>query len=96
MKIILVNLILIQFLAFSINAATVLVWNFNPGDTEYPNGYDYHADPEADNQEVNCSYWIKATLDSNNQSYTYHDELTLPSDINSYDIIIATLGYYHC
>jgi len=74
---------------FMANAANILVWNFNPFN------YDNFKDPEA-GQEVNASYWLRTTLSDNGYTFTYHDNTSLPADIKSYDIIVATTGFLYC
>lgn len=80
---------LLLTVTFAVNAANILVWNFNPGN------YDEFTDPEV-GQMINCGYWLKEGLTNNGYTFTYHDNTKLPADISSYDIIVATVGYYEC
>lgn len=73
----------------TVDAAKILVWHFDPG------GYDIYQDPEA-GQRIRCDYWIKKALDANNYTYEAHSNTSLPSDISSYDVILATIGYFTC
>ena len=74
---------------FAVNAANILVWNFNP------DNYDEFTDPEV-GQKINCGYWLKEGLTNNGYTFTYHDNTKLPADISSYDIIVGTVGYFEC
>ncbi len=76
-------------LVFNASAANILVWNFNPEDA------DEFTDPEA-GEKIDCGYWLKECITADGKTFDYHDNTSLPADINSYDIIIATLGYYVC
>ena len=80
---------LLLTVTFAVNAADILVWNFNPGN------YDEYTDPEA-GQQINCGYWLKECLTNNGYTFTYHDNTKLPADISSYDVVVATVGYYEC
>ena len=71
------------------DAAKILVWHFDP------DGYDIYQDSEA-GQQIRCDYWIKKSLDANSYTYEVHSNTTLPSDISSYDVILATIGYHEC
>ena len=73
----------------SAQAAKILVWNFNP------DGHDTITDPEV-GFRIDCGYWLKTCLTNNSYTITYHDNLNLPADISSYDVIVATLGYPTC
>ena len=85
-------LIFLSFLlvaAYTINAANILIWHFDP------DNLDTYTDPEA-GKEIGCDYWIKESLTANGYDYDYHKSLSLPSDISSYDVILVTLGYFAC
>jgi hypothetical protein len=89
MKKLSVLIILLFVAACTLNAAEILVWNFNP------ENYDVYTDPEA-GQQINCGYWLKECLTNNGYTFTYHDNIQLPSDISSYDVIVGTVGYHEC
>lgn len=89
MKSRLFTIFLAFLLAFNVSAANILVWNFNPDDADEFN------DPEA-GEKIDCGYWLKECITANGKTFDYHDNTSLPADINSYGIIIATLGYYVC
>ncbi len=85
-------LIFLSFLlvaAYTINAANILIWHF-----DFDN-LDTYTDPEA-GKEIGPDYWIKESLTANNYVYDYHKDLSLPTDIISYDVVLVTLGYYTC
>ena len=73
----------------SINAVEILVWVYDPG------GSDKWQDPEAGKQ-INCGFWLQETLKHNGYSSTYHYGLKMPADISSYDLIVATTGFFYC
>jgi len=56
----------------SAHAANILVWNFNP------DGHDTITDPEVGSR-IDCSYWLKTCLTNNGYTFTFHDQLSLPS-----------------
>lgn len=80
---------LLLTVTFAVNAANILVWNFNPGN------YDVYTDPEV-GQQINCGYFLKECLTNNSYTFTYHDDTKLPTDISSYDVIVGTIGYHEC
>ena len=80
---------LLLTVTFAVNAANILVWHFDP------EGYDIYQDSEA-GQEIRCDYWIKKSLDANGYTYDVHSNTTLPADISSYDVIVATIGFHEC
>lgn len=80
---------LLLTVTFAVNAANILVWHFDPGD------YDIYQDAEA-GQQIRCDHWIKKSLEANGYTYDLHSNTSLPADISSYDVIVATIGYHEC
>ncbi len=86
--------LLLFSIIFNISAAKILFWHFDPAE------WDIYDDPEVA-QKIRCDYWIKKSLEANNYTYTYHYDTTiatLPSsiDIDEYDVILVTLGFFKC
>ncbi|KPK67125.1 hypothetical protein AMJ87_13895 [candidate division WOR_3 bacterium SM23_60] len=67
------------------NAATAFVWNFDPLDRFY--------DPEIEDS-IDCSYWLERTLIE--QGHTVDADINLPGDLNSYDVVFVTTGWFRC
>ncbi len=66
-------------------AANVFVWNYDPLDKFYET---------AVMDSVDCAYWVEQTLD--NCGHTYVTDTLLPTDLSSYDIVYALLGWFRC
>lgn len=65
--------------------ANVFVWNFDPLDVFY--------DPEV-GDTIDCSYWLEQSLSANGHSYDIG--VTPPTNLNNYDAVFVTLGWYRC
>lgn len=84
-------LFFVIWIIHTVPAKKILVWHFNPDD------HDFYVDPEANTGDsIDCTYWIKKSLDAGGYTYDYHNDLTLPLEIKDYDVIFATLGFYVC
>ena len=66
-------------------AANVFIWNFDPLDQFY--------DAEV-GDTVDCAYWLEQTMAVN--GHTYYTDVHLPLDLNGYDVVLVTLGWYRC
>lgn len=71
----------------SAQAAHVLVWNFDPLDKFY--------DSEV-GDSVNCAYWLTQTLTANGHTYQIWNNTILPSNLDPYDVVLGTFGWYRC
>jgi len=75
--------IVIIMLAASVAAQNVLIWD-NDNGSDYSDPENYVTRP--------CEYGIQRALAANNVSYTTLS--TLPSNLDSYDIVFVELGIY--
>ncbi|HIE05505.1 MAG TPA: hypothetical protein EYP58_01760 [bacterium (Candidatus Stahlbacteria)] len=69
----------------SLICGDVFIWNFDPDDVFYDS---------AIGGSVDCAYWIEQTLADYGYSFVTGNEL--PADIDSFDLIFVTLGYFRC
>lgn len=69
------------------SAAHVLVWNYDPLDKFY--------DSEVSGS-VDCSYWVKQTLTANGHTYDVRNGKTLPSNLDPYDVVLGSTGWFRC
>jgi len=72
-------------LPFSVHAYYALIWNYDGLDTFYDSQVGL---------TINCAYWLEQTLTAN--GHTYQTLTTLPANLDSYDVIFITLGWYRC
>jgi hypothetical protein len=66
-------------------AANVFIWNFDPLDR-------FHDNQVGDS--VDCAYWLEQSLAAN--GHTYDTDTSLASNLDSYDAVFVTLGWYRC
>ncbi len=80
-------LAILMLLAFPlvVNAAHVFIWNYDPLDA-------FFDDQVGDS--VDCAYWLEQTLDA--RGHTFITDTSLPTDLDSYDVVFVTLGWYRC
>ncbi|HIE05864.1 MAG TPA: hypothetical protein EYP58_03580 [bacterium (Candidatus Stahlbacteria)] len=69
------------------SGAHILIWNYDPLDRFY--------DAEI-GDSVDCSYWLKQTVIANGHTYEVRNGKTLPANLDPYDVILGTLGFYRC
>jgi hypothetical protein len=74
--------LLIPFLA---NAGHILIWNYDPFDRYFDAEYG---------DSVDCAYWLEQAVAAN--GHTYQTRTTLPGNLDSYDAVLVTLGWYRC
>ncbi|RKX69049.1 hypothetical protein DRP53_09375 [candidate division WOR-3 bacterium] len=77
----------IFLLPLTLGAAHILIWNYDPLDRYY--------EPEL-SDSVDCSYWLKEAVSAHGHTYEVRNGKTLPADLDPYDCIIATLGFFRC
>lgn len=85
MRIAKISLILLLLVPFTVHAAHAFIWLFDQGDK--------FVDPQI-GDTIDCAYWIEQTLTAN--GHTYVTETYLPFDLNPYDVVFVTLGFFRC
>ncbi len=70
---------------FLTRADHVLIWNYDPLDKFYDS---------AVGDTIDCAYWLEQSLTGN--GHTYEIETSLPANLNPYDVVLVTLGWYRC
>ena len=78
-------LVLLGFLAGTLPAANVFVWNKDPSDTWYDSDIG---------QTINCAYWVQRTLED--QGHTVTVATTLATELDQYDAVFLLTGWYRC
>ncbi len=73
------------FFPILLNAANVLIWEYDAADIFY--------DPQL-GRSVDCPYWLEQSLTANGHTYTTTN--TLPSDLSPYQVVFVTLGWFRC
>jgi hypothetical protein len=68
-----------------VNAANVLIWEFDPLDVFYDNQIS---------RSVDCPYWLEQTLGAGGHTYTTTN--SLPADLSAYQVVFVTLGWFRC
>jgi hypothetical protein len=66
-------------------AANVFVWNFDPLDRFYDNQVG---------DTVDCAYGLEQSLAAN--GHTFNASSNLAPNLDSYDAVFVTLGWYRC
>jgi hypothetical protein len=66
-------------------AANVFIWNFDPLDRFYDNQVG---------DTVDCAYWLEQSLAAH--GHTFNTSSSLASNLDGYDAVFVTLGWYRC
>lgn len=67
------------------SAAHVLIWEYDSVDVFY--------DAQL-GRTVDCPYWLQQTLTAN--GHTYATTNTLPTNLDPYNVVFVTLGWFRC
>lgn len=63
----------------------IFIWNYDP--------FDVFDDPDV-GATIDCSYWLEQTLLANGHTCT--KGTILPANLEPYDIVFVTLGWFRC
>ena len=78
----LLTLLIFPVLALATN---VFIWNFDSLDQFYDNHVG---------DTVDCAYWLEQSLAAN--GHTHNTSSSLASNLDNYDAVFVTLGWYRC
>ena len=68
-----------------VDAAQAFIWNYDP--------LDKYFDPEV-GDSIDGTYWLEHTLNIN--GHTFFTDTVLPHNLDTYDVIFVTLGWFRC
>ena len=72
-------------LPFFAHAYYALIWNYDAVDKFYDSQVG---------DSVDCTYWLEQSLDAN--GHTFQTRTSLPGNLDSYDVVVVTLGGFRC